>query len=269
MIEIHIPTQKEIALSANVITMTSREIAELTGKRHDNVMRDIRAMLVELHGEGGVLKFEDTHQNPQNGQAYPMFRLPWDETTCLLTGYDTKARMAVIKRWKELETKEKQGQSLALPAAIASQVGGIVKSVMHKELESRIPAMIQAELSKGQTSLRHGETAGQIWKRHGLPPLKNGSRKLSFLLIKHGAFTGGNAEVGGVKSKVFDPDLADKAMRDGVSALCWRYVAERQGQMLIEFNHPSVNPVPGKPISPSTGRRLRKKAASNHGKDAA
>lgn len=53
---------------------SSMEIAELTGKRHDNVMRDIRAMLVELHGEGGLLSFEDTHTNPQNGQAYPVFQ---------------------------------------------------------------------------------------------------------------------------------------------------------------------------------------------------
>lgn len=35
------------------MTMSNREIAELTGKRHDNVMRDIRVMLAELYGEGG------------------------------------------------------------------------------------------------------------------------------------------------------------------------------------------------------------------------
>lgn len=39
------------------MTMTSREIAELTGKEHRNVMRDIRIMLVELHGEGGCAQF--------------------------------------------------------------------------------------------------------------------------------------------------------------------------------------------------------------------
>lgn len=56
--------------------MSSREIAELTGKRHDHMMRDIRAMLVDLNSEGGVPSFGDTHTNDQNGQFYPIFRLP-------------------------------------------------------------------------------------------------------------------------------------------------------------------------------------------------
>ena len=34
--------------NSDVATMSSREIAELTGKRHDNVMVDIRKMLDEL-----------------------------------------------------------------------------------------------------------------------------------------------------------------------------------------------------------------------------
>lgn len=42
-------------------TMSSREIAELTGKRHDNVTRDIRNMLEEL-GED-VLSFEGMSQD--------------------------------------------------------------------------------------------------------------------------------------------------------------------------------------------------------------
>ncbi len=84
-------------------TMTSRDIAELTGKRHDNVMRDARAMLVELHGEGGVLSFEAIHRDPQNGQAYPMLALPKRETLILVSGYSVAMRAKIIDRWQELE----------------------------------------------------------------------------------------------------------------------------------------------------------------------
>jgi phage regulator Rha-like protein len=41
-----------ITIGATAVTMTSREIAELTDKRHGNVMRDVRKMLSELYPEG-------------------------------------------------------------------------------------------------------------------------------------------------------------------------------------------------------------------------
>lgn len=91
--------------NSQALTMSSREIAQLTGKRHDNVMRDARVMLAELHGEGGVLKFEDTQRNPQNGQSYPIFRLPKRETLILVSGYNLQMRAAIIDRWQELEAQ--------------------------------------------------------------------------------------------------------------------------------------------------------------------
>ena len=84
------------------VTMSSRDIAELTGKSHADVLRDIRNMLESLGL--GESSFADSYFNSQNKEL-PMFRLPYDETICLLTGYDVKSRMAVIKRWQELETK--------------------------------------------------------------------------------------------------------------------------------------------------------------------
>jgi len=84
-------------------TMTSLEIAEITGKRHDNVRRDTRNMLVELVGEGGLLSFEDTHHNPQNGQQYPIYRLPRRECLILVSGYSVELRAKIIDRWEQLE----------------------------------------------------------------------------------------------------------------------------------------------------------------------
>lgn len=106
-------------LSNTALTMSSREIAELTGKRHDNVMRDIRTMLTELYGEGGLLKFEDTHTNPQNGQSYPIFNLPKRETLILVSGYNVTMRARIIDRWQELETAQSSLPDFTNPAIAA------------------------------------------------------------------------------------------------------------------------------------------------------
>ncbi len=94
-------------------TMSSREIAELTGKQHAHVMRDIRNMLVELKGEGGISKFGDTVRNEQNGQEYPIYRLPKRETLILVSGYNLTMRAAIIDRWQELEARAAQPDPLA------------------------------------------------------------------------------------------------------------------------------------------------------------
>lgn len=105
---------------ATSLTMSSREIAELTGKRHDNVMADTRKMLLELHGEGGLLNFQDTHRNEQNGQLYPIFRLPKRETLILVSGYNLQMRAKIIDRWQELEAQQSAAPAIpqTLPEAL-------------------------------------------------------------------------------------------------------------------------------------------------------
>jgi Rha family phage regulatory protein len=133
------------------MTMSSQEIAELTGKEHRNVMRDIRAMLVELHGEGGVLSFEHTLTNPQNGQTYPVFNLPKRETLILVSGYNVQMRAAIIDRWQELEAKP-VSNVIALPnfsnPALAARAWA-------EQFEARIAA----EAKKAEIGSRREATA--------------------------------------------------------------------------------------------------------------
>lgn len=110
------------------LTMSSREIAGLTGKAHRNVIRDIRVMLEELFGDEGLLKFEHTEVNEQNGTAYPVFVLPKRETLILISGYSIELRARIIDRWQELEAQQgpklptTMAEALRLAADQAEQI---------------------------------------------------------------------------------------------------------------------------------------------------
>lgn len=80
--------------------MSSREIAELTGKQHKNVKRDIAWMLADLQKD--ALSFERTYLDGQN-RTQTEYLLDREHTDCLLTGYSAPLRMAVVRRWRELE----------------------------------------------------------------------------------------------------------------------------------------------------------------------
>ena len=84
----------------SVLTMSSREIAELTGKLHHHVMRDIKAMLDDL-GEVAT-KFGGYYIAP-NGKQNPCFNLPKRETMVLVSGYSVALRARIVDRWMELE----------------------------------------------------------------------------------------------------------------------------------------------------------------------
>lgn len=84
-------------------TMSSLEIAALTGKNHADVLRDVRKMLLEL--EVDESRFAGVYLGG-NGEQRKLFNLDREHTDCLLTGYSAKARMLVIKRWHELESQQ-------------------------------------------------------------------------------------------------------------------------------------------------------------------
>lgn len=125
------------------LTMSSREIAELTGKRHDAVMRDIRAMIEGLGTTPqncGVI--EGTYLNTQNKQQ-PCFHLDKEHTLCLVSGYNVTMRMFIVKRWKHLEEQKQAMSPMAIAATMNSaQLGLLLSETQAKEEAIRTKAQI-------------------------------------------------------------------------------------------------------------------------------
>lgn len=112
------------------LTMSSREIAELTGKEHKNVIRDIRAMLDSLQEDGSDLSHQFREEKDARGYT-SMFHIDRELTDTLLTGYSIPLRRKVIARWHELEAKQ------ARPAELSRM--DILKLAMEAE-QARIEA---------------------------------------------------------------------------------------------------------------------------------
>lgn len=93
-----------IKIGSMVLTMSSREIADLTGKNHKDVLRDVRVMLdgLEIQSAQFCADYKDA-----KGRTYECFNLPKDLTLTLVAGYNVKLRKKIIDRWIELEEGEK------------------------------------------------------------------------------------------------------------------------------------------------------------------
>jgi len=117
-------------------TMSSRDIAEITGKEHKNVVRDVRVMLIGLYGDDHIKKIVPenyrnrhsefvrenadailnaivgdgsnlSHQDVRgfswhrDSRGYVVsFDLDKTHTMTLISGYNVKLRKTIIDRWQ-------------------------------------------------------------------------------------------------------------------------------------------------------------------------
>lgn len=89
-------------------TMTSLEIADVTGKQHAHIMRDIRKLLEQGVSESNFGLTSYQQAQPNGGKKdVPMYQLTKKGCLILASGYDALLREKIINRWEELETKER------------------------------------------------------------------------------------------------------------------------------------------------------------------
>lgn len=112
--------------------MTSKEIATITGKPHNDVLKAIRAMenaWVKVNGGNfSLVEYTDA-----KGEKRPMYQLNKTECLYIATKFNDEARAKLVIRWEELETKERQNVP-ALPQTYLEALKALVLSEEQKQV---------------------------------------------------------------------------------------------------------------------------------------
>lgn len=120
-------------------SMSSLQIADITGKRHDAILRDIRNLLnqgVSAHN------FVVSEYTDKTGRSLPCFNLSKKGCLILASGYNAQLRERIIDRWEELETEKQTGgfvipqsfsEALQLAANQAKQIEQLEQSNERKD----------------------------------------------------------------------------------------------------------------------------------------
>ena len=98
-------------------TMTSLEIAELTGKQHFHVMEAIRKM-EPAWKKIAASNFRLGTYKDANGQLRPCYQLTKTECLYIATKFNDEARAKLVLRWQELEmadVRRKMAEGRCLP----------------------------------------------------------------------------------------------------------------------------------------------------------
>ena len=119
----NMPSAPRFATSENVAaTMSSREIAELVGSRHADVMRTIDR-LIEKKVVLGCTPSAYTHE--QNGQPYAQYLVSKRDSFVVVAQLCPEFTAALVDRWQELEAQAKQPRELSrmdlIQMALASE----------------------------------------------------------------------------------------------------------------------------------------------------
>ncbi|WP_431321651.1 Rha family transcriptional regulator [Rhizobium sp. YTU87027] len=155
--------------TTSVITMSSREIAELTGKRHDHVKRDIEKMLSDL-GEDAP-RFGDIYLDSMNREQTE-YRLDRELTETLLLGYSAPLRLKVIRRLRELEAVLASPRPMTTAEIVLQNAQALVDFERRQSaVEQRVEmiASMTSLTSKPQSTETKSEIKARVNKLYGLP----------------------------------------------------------------------------------------------------
>ena len=143
-----------IVAPSNTVTMSSREIAELTGKQHQHVGRDIKRMLGDLGFDAST--FGRIYLDSLNRQQTE-YVLGQELVITLLAGYSAPLRYRVVTRLQELENVLRQVVTIpkTLPEALRF-------AALQAEQNLQLQQVIDKQAPKVEALHRLAKTHGDV-----------------------------------------------------------------------------------------------------------
>ena len=137
-------------VNENQHMMTSLEIAEVTGKRHTDLLRAIRRMepaWEKVHGRKFALMFREVAIGNGAVRQEPCYQLTKTECLYIATKFKDEMRAKLVLRWEELEM-ERIGTCLKLPSlgvqkqilAMADEIVGTGLRMLNEPAEDTLTA---------------------------------------------------------------------------------------------------------------------------------
>ena len=171
----------ELIVKSSQLTMSTRLIAELTGKEHFHVKRDCETMFSELDLD--PKGYIQNWIHPQNGQTYTEYLLPKDLVETLITGYSIKLRYQVIQRLHELENLLKPKVMLPqdLPSALRA-LADTHEQLQQAQLEREIAVKTKAHISDKKTATAMATASNAVQENQRLKDQIGQSKKNATVL---------------------------------------------------------------------------------------
>jgi len=141
------------SLSVAISSMSSREIAELTEKPHDNVLKTVRSLI-----EGGVVKATTPQEyvHPQNKQTYLEYLSDKRDSFVIVARLSPEFTARLVDRWQELEAQVAAPSATTLPRTPTDLAVNHITGAMQLAALFEVPThLAQAEAVKGARLTYH------------------------------------------------------------------------------------------------------------------
>lgn len=186
-----------ILTQTEIKTMSSREMAALCEKQHDNVLKTIR-LLIE---RGVVLNtIPQTYVHEQNGQRYTEFLSDKRDSLVIVARLSPEFTAAVVDRWQELE-KSAQPQ---IPQSFAEALQ--LAADQAKQLELAAPKVAHYDKVVDRHTLL---TATQVGQKIGLSAIM-----LNRVLVEIGVYNKAHKRGKAFKQWFIDKGLGEMKQTD-------------------------------------------------------